>query len=369
MGLLILFFCCVTPIIPSFHYETASNIPAVFDDAMQRVTIIKSSLANASSEGLSPWLLIYFIGVSLFSIMFLLGIGKIAMLILKSKTKRKWGFKLIELKKKTSPFSFFGYLFIHHKDIDNPEIEPIILHEQFHKNQFHSVDIMLLELLTVFFWFNPFIWLFQKEIKDTHEYMADEHVIKNGIDKLDYQDLLFEARTGISFKSVNYLSNQTSLKQRFNMMEKRRTHSKTNYLGIGSILIAMVITVVVTSFSGISTLTNDSNFEVQIFTKDGEVDLDKGISKESEALFLRMVTMKGTEIAYRITKTETTLLTGDRARWTIQSGEMIQLGDQLWPARDGSIRIDVLEYQTKDKEDRVETVLLEEPIRFKFPVK
>lgn len=374
MGLLILIFCCVIPILPTFNFTESSTIPMVFDDAIQRVATLKSGLANASSIHLNPWLFIYFLGVGIFFTRSLIGFGKIMMLILKNRTERKWGFTLVESKKESSPFSFFGYLFIHRRDIDKPGIEPIILHEQFHKDQLHSIDIILLELLTVIFWFNPFIWLFQKEIKDTHEYMADEHVINKGVDKLDYQDLLFEARTGISFKSVNYLSNQTSLKQRFNMMEKRKTHSKLSSLRAGSVLVAMALAVFITSFSNVNEVFDDDKPNIQIFTKDGLVDLNKGISKTTNKLFVRMVPKEDDKMrAYRVSKLKITLVVEGLGRESQMTGESIDLSLILpfiqETEKECTLLVEIEEYQTMDKQKRVEKVVPEELILFKIPIK
>ena len=86
----------------------------------------------------------------------------------------------------TSPFSFFGYLFWK----EDPAMHPYILnHELAHIQQVHSLDKLLLRLLSVLFWWHPMVYLFQKELDQVHEYLADKAAIALG-NKHQYGQLL-----------------------------------------------------------------------------------------------------------------------------------------------------------------------------------
>ncbi|WP_436514390.1 M56 family metallopeptidase [Ekhidna sp. To15] len=370
MGLLIALFCSSFLLMPSFQTKLEKEFPVVVQDALISVDSFQSTLEFTPPEGTSIWQIIYFIGVGIFALRFLIGLGGIIRLLLASDISRKWGFYLVETKASISPFSFFNFLFIKKEEVEKPGLEPIIHHEQYHKDQLHSVDAILLEVLTILFWFNPFIWLLQRDIKASHEFLADDYVITGkGFDKRIYQDLLFEARTGVSFKSVNYLSNQTSLKQRFNMMEKRKTHSKTSFIRAGIVLAAMAISLFTTAFSS-TYQAGDSQLNIQIYTANGLVNLDEGIPKDTDKLYVRMLPSEGEDLKLRVTKTELTLVVGGMGRGQLKGGEVIDLAAaRIATAEEKStLLLEIKEYQTMNSENIVSTIIPEESVFFSIPV-
>lgn len=87
-------------------------------------------------------------------------------------------------------FSFLQKIFISEKfDLNPEEKRTVIAHEEFHIAQRHSLDVILAELISVVFWFNPVIHLIRKHLKQIHEYLADAHVCKKH-DKHEYAYLL-----------------------------------------------------------------------------------------------------------------------------------------------------------------------------------
>lgn len=193
--------------------------------------------------------LVYWIGAGLFFLRFLIGLFSLARLYWLSTKCRCWGFKVIAVKKEISPFTFFNLLFISKQTLKQTSCNAMIMHEQYHRDQWHSLDTLLLEVFTIIFWFNPVIWLFQRDIKATHEYMADQQVLRMGVDIVDYQQLLFEARTGVSLSLGNYLSHHTSLKKRFTKMLEVQNKSLNSYLRVLLFLPWMLGLLVFNSFA------------------------------------------------------------------------------------------------------------------------
>ena len=96
--------------------------------------------------------------------------------------------KIIDEPEETSgAFSFFRSIKLG-ENLDNLEI--ITAHEQAHANQWHTVDVLLIEAVAIINWFNPIVYIYRLEIKHIHEYIADRHALENGIDKADYAMLL-----------------------------------------------------------------------------------------------------------------------------------------------------------------------------------
>lgn len=125
--------------------------------------------------------------------------------------------------RKISPFSFFRWIFIGSQIDEEEKLKEIIAHEMVHVRQLHSVDVLLAEILCIFFWWNPFVWLLKKEIKINLEYLADEGVLKEGFSPKEYQYILLQVsnvNTGIPI--INNF-NVSQLKKRITMMNKNRT--------------------------------------------------------------------------------------------------------------------------------------------------
>ena len=96
-------------------------------------------------------------------------------------------------------------------------------HEMEHIKQRHSIDLIIMELLLIIQWFNPFAWFIGRSIKTNHEFLADEGVLQNGFSKLDYQELLLTQATGIQVNDLTNNFNISLLKTRIIMMTKTRS--------------------------------------------------------------------------------------------------------------------------------------------------
>ena len=99
---------------------------------------------------------------------------------------------------------------------------PVIQHEMAHARQFHSADILLLECVKILQWFNPFIYILQRLLKETHEYLADEAVLEQNSDSAGYRLLLLSQVFGIQPGISNYF-NHSLIKKRFTMMSKEKS--------------------------------------------------------------------------------------------------------------------------------------------------
>jgi len=98
---------------------------------------------------------------------------------------------IILINEKITPHSFGKNMFINKDDYkDGKIVEEILIHERSHIKQRHYIDIIFIELLIIFFWFNPIIYLYRNRIKLNHEFLADNTVIRNKKNIIYYQTLL-----------------------------------------------------------------------------------------------------------------------------------------------------------------------------------
>lgn len=137
---------------------------------------------------------------------------------------------LVKINTPIPPFSFFNRIFLHSgEQCGHEELEQIISHESVHIRQFHSLDILIMELAVALQWFNPLIWLYKKALKETHEYLADREVIAQGFNADGYRLLLFEQQFGA--KLFEFASNlkQSQIKRRMFMMNRMNETGKVPY--------------------------------------------------------------------------------------------------------------------------------------------
>jgi len=100
-----------------------------------------------------------------------------------------------------------------------------------HAFQLHSLDLIFIEVLVILFWFNPFIYWYRKSIREVHEFLADQAVVENGYDHLDYQKLLLNQAAGGRFIGLTSRFSYSLSKNRLKMltMMKSKNISKTKF--------------------------------------------------------------------------------------------------------------------------------------------
>ena len=154
--------------------------------------------------------------------------------------------KLYISNKQIIPFSWFNNIIISDEDYrSNKEI--IIDHEKAHIQLKHNYDLLFINTVAIFQWFNPIFWLLRKELITIHEYQADSCVLKNGIDARKYQYLLISKGTQQSFSIpvVNHLCSGNFQKRIKMMLKKRSSPNKA----IKALLILPMVAAAVALFA------------------------------------------------------------------------------------------------------------------------
>ena len=132
------------------------------------------------------------------------------------------GCKIVVTDRDIDPFSWMKYIVLSRKDWDGNHA-PILLHEKAHISYGHSVELLLVDLLSVLQWFNPAIWMLRADLRELHEYEADDAVLRAGTDIKEYQYLLIRKAVGKSGYSVANSFNHSILKNRITMMSKSKS--------------------------------------------------------------------------------------------------------------------------------------------------
>ncbi|OFY78621.1 MAG: hypothetical protein A2V46_05205 [Bacteroidetes bacterium RBG_19FT_COMBO_42_7] len=237
--------------------------------------------------------ILYFSGVILFLIRFLRNLFLIAQ---KSRLSEKIsfnGYQIILTNDQTGPCCFFDHIFLNREDYHNGKIDKDLLnHEMEHARQSHTIDIILIELVKVFYWFNPVYLLYERAIRINHEYLADNGVISDNSDIKSYADKLLNFITCSSNMSLTSGSNISFTKMRLIMMMKSHSGSFKYGARIAITLCMVTILFLLLSFKESkyqSSPTNPSQTGIEIqqnsvkgivLTEDGKPLIDATITAE-----------------------------------------------------------------------------------------
>jgi len=121
------------------------------------------------------------------------------------------------------PFSFVNHLFYNPDNHTQEDLSDIIVHEKVHIHERHWIDLLIAELWGVVFWFNPFVWLFERSIRQNHEYLADAGVLAQGHPVGRYQALIINQLMGSQVVGLANHLNFGLNANRFKMMTKKET--------------------------------------------------------------------------------------------------------------------------------------------------
>ena len=170
---------------------------------------------------------IYLLGVGVMTLLFLIKLGRLVALIVRSPKRKMDGFTAVYLSAVPEPvegptpsqqgsFSFFRYAFFPNENVD-PDI---MRHEMSHIAHHHSWDILFAEVMMILQWFNPFIYLYKKELQSLHEYQADRDVVATGVDKKNYMMLILQQCTAVDFSKMSNNFSLILTKKRIKMITK-----------------------------------------------------------------------------------------------------------------------------------------------------
>lgn len=195
----------------------------------------EGSGASAGGQGFPVpgfWQLVsglYLLVVTVLLLRLLYQLAGIFLLLRRSRLLSRNGRTLVLSTKVEIPFSFFRYIFMNPRDLDNPESEQILDHEEVHSRELHSTDNLLAELYAIIFWFNPVSWWHKKEVMLNLEYLADRGVLRHGCDRKHYQFQLLKASIHEARYALASHFAQSIIKRRIKMMNTKRSSLKKGW--------------------------------------------------------------------------------------------------------------------------------------------
>ncbi len=231
------------------------DIPVTSSTALPNISILLDEVVVGAQVGVSieqvpsfsglQWF--YLIITSLILLRIAIGIISILVLFKKAKRQQRKDLLLYVSPNNVNPFSVFKRIVVSNATFqDKNALNRILIHEQAHINQHHGIDVFLAEVICALFWFNPMVWLLKKELKSTHEYLADEKVLEQDFDLAEYFMLLFNNTVGRNVVLANNFNQSLNLK-RMKMMKKKRSSRFARMMSIMAMPVILGATIMLTS--------------------------------------------------------------------------------------------------------------------------
>ncbi len=196
---------------------------------------------NLSFRGIIPIFLwsIYGIGVLFFLMRFINNLHQLIKKIKANPKYRNLNSTNILVEDLIIPHTFFNFIFLNKTLFEKNKIPiEVLLHEQTHAKQKHTLDVLFIEILQIVFWFNPILYFIKKDIKLNHEFLADQAVLKQGITSSKYQNTLLAFSSNASYSSLANALHYSSIKKRFTVMKTQTP--KTSILFRGLVILPLL---------------------------------------------------------------------------------------------------------------------------------
>lgn len=216
-----------------------------YRNLLEAVTIYGRDFTGSVEQTISSsriLVLIYLTGLLFFFGRFIFRLIQIFVLIHKNDVHQTGSIKFVPVDKNFSPFSFLGYVFISPEREHEKGYEKMVAHEMEHIKQGHTFDLLVLEIMSIFQWFNPFMWILKRVIRENHEYLADQAVINSGINPVHYKQLLLNQTVGFQIEMANNF-NSSLIKKRIKMISKIRSSKLAVTKIIFGILVASALVI------------------------------------------------------------------------------------------------------------------------------
>ena len=205
----------------------------------------------------------YFLGVVVALLFFIQNMIRIYLLSRKATVQQMDGYRLLIVDRKVPSFAFGRSVVISQTDYDTHG-PAILAHEQAHIRLNHFVDLLLLELVRTIHWFNPAVYALIGDLKEIHEFQADQQTLHSGIDAKQYQLLIIQKGVGPRRFALANSFNHCQIKNRITMMNKQKTRKTSKWKLLVFIPVAAILII---SFSASRGETPKKVFEIQVPSK------------------------------------------------------------------------------------------------------
>lgn len=174
------------------------------------------------------WLLgLYWSGIGFMLLRLLLQGASLAGVHRASRPAVAAGVPFRQVAAEVNPFSFWQTIYLNPEQHGATELPAILLHEQVHVRQWHTLDVLLAHLQRIMGWFSPGTWLLLRAVQENLEFITDEEVLRAGrLDARQYQYSLVRLSTLAPGPALVTPFSFITLKNRIRMMNSHASSRK-----------------------------------------------------------------------------------------------------------------------------------------------
>jgi len=339
----------VFPLI-TFHYQVEVSAPVISQaDITQAGIPVNTGIKQDTPYKIFDYRIIllslYLAGALILLFRIILHMRTICKTIIKMPVSDQSGVKVIRAPRFSTPFSFFNYVFIN-PSVSETETGEIMNHELVHVRQKHWLDLLLVEIVRIFQWINPFAWLLARFIRLNHEYLADELALLGTANPAIYRATLVNQVFSSPVISLSNSFNYSNSKKRFEMM---KTIISSPYRKLKVLAILPVFAIIFYAFA-----TPEYNYIAQISKIQPDSTTSKINIKEVKGIILDENNKPVEGVKIVVTGTNTRATTDDTGNFTISDA-----------SKEASLVISLAGYKTQfikaELSRKMEIILVKDP--------
>lgn len=212
----------ILPLFPRIVYVEYE--PVMFLNMASTSTITEpNSVTTASFDYMQLISIVYLIGLLFFIMKMIFELVSL-FITLQKYPSIKNSYTYIKTDKEVAPFSFFNWIVYNPSMFSENELKLILKHEKVHVNQWHSLDVILSQLVCALLWFNPIVWFYKKSMLQNLEFIADNEAQHIAPCEKSYQHLLL--KTSIPSHQLAMTNNfyNSLIKKRIVMLHKSKSN-------------------------------------------------------------------------------------------------------------------------------------------------
>ena len=250
--------------------------------------IITSSQQGVGLSTIQLLTIIYLTGVAVSMGFFIFKITILLKNIMNAEKTKDGKYCIVKTRDQHSQiYSFFHFIFIHESKLGDENFKPAIEHEKIHASKLHSIDLILVELIIVLQWFNPFIYLLRKMVVENHEFQTDRSVLQTPVQKENYLRMILDQVINSHYFKMTSAFNYSLSKNRLKMLTQMKpstNKAKFKFLALLPILASMFIFFSYPDSIGKTAKTEQMPKEEQKATKTDTIRENEDVFKKVEEM-------------------------------------------------------------------------------------
>ncbi|KAA9355133.1 M56 family metallopeptidase [Larkinella humicola] len=265
----LLFGMVFSVIYPVIDFPDLSSSKPVLVSSIQRMvswTVLETIPQQTADGSQWTWLVVVFwSGVGVMAVRLAVQLLSLHRIHRSAQPTTYKGFRFRAVHENFNPFSFGQTIYLNPSRHSEEELAPILQHERVHVREWHTLDVLLAELSTIFFWFNPVSWLLKRAVKENLEFSVDRQMLQTGFDARNYQYMLVRIGGLRATLATNFT--ELTIKKRIGMMNRKP--SSRRLMASYSLLLMILVTLSLPKIPGASV-----NRERGITTDAGNFSID-----------------------------------------------------------------------------------------------